>query len=267
MSSKANDTASQLVADNYTEWKQEMLSILQSKGLGKYVTTRAADLLKDKDLTLTLKMQIQDGEEMALGRIRRSVSSSYKEMLMECTTALEAWKLLENHFEGKETYNKIHLLTRLIDESLPEEGDMVENIEKFLSTKSQLVRRLKGCDVEISKDLLVTLILARLPRSFEIVARILENTENLSLEKVQAELVREASRRMVKRPRALESANFASDGAAPRKKPKLDTSRLTCSFCAGKGHVSDKCWLNPEGSNFRKELHDKLSFSIRQVNN
>lgn len=254
-----------LCADNYTEWKQEMLALLQSKGLGKYITTRAADLLQSDELTLAVRMQIQDGEEMALGRIRRAVSASYKEAIMDCTTALEAWEILARQFEGKETYNKIHLLTRLVDESLPEDGDMMQNIEKFLATKHQLVRRLKGCGVEIPKDLLVTLILARLPASFEIVTRILENTPDLSLEKVQAELVREATRR-TKRTRTLESANFASDMAPQKKRPRLETSKLSCSYCSGKGHVSDKCWLNPAGSNFRKDLHDKLVSSAREVN-
>jgi hypothetical protein len=57
-----------------------------------------------------LKRMIMDEDEMALGHIKCHVSPSFLDLVIECKTALEAWKKLETFFNGKEKFNKFHLL-------------------------------------------------------------------------------------------------------------------------------------------------------------
>ena len=230
MSSNTNDSVPKLEGDQYQEWKVAMLNHLGSKALTKYITEQAEELRNADGLDLSTRIKLMDGEEMALGRIRMGAGTSYQNVLEDCKTARAAWLKLEQHFEGKEMYNKINLLEQLLDDKLCEEGNLTENIQKFVSSKCQLVRRLKLCGLEFSNDVLVALILARLPRSFEVTRRILENDPNLTMEKVQIELAREASRRG---KRQLEQSDVALIAREERvfKKPRLDTSKLTCGFC------------------------------------
>lgn len=245
---------------NYPTWKLKMESYLQSKGLGKFLTSKGYDLMKDENLSREKRMDLEDASEKALGHIRRHVDGNHQEMLIKNKTARSAWRNLRKQYEGKEVFNKVHLLQRLFEEGLNESQDMVKAVPDFLQSKKELVRRIQAVGLQIPEELLVAVILARLPTSCDITRRILESTPDISLAKVSQELMREATRRGIKRKTApIEDAHVTQ--APPSKRFKRDSTRkkpIPCEHCGVPGHSSNNCWMNPKSKNFRPEFAQRM---------
>jgi hypothetical protein len=202
--------------------------------------------------------EIMDNDEKALGHIKCNISPSYLEIVLPATAALEAWSALDVFFAGKETFNKIHLLEQLIDGKMQETNDPANDVQKFLQEKTELVRRLAACGLTLDEEVVVAIMLARLPESYETMRRIVETQQNLTIVKISAELNREAVRRKRKRE---DQAHYGQEEhkQPDPKKPKIDKSKLDCSYCKGKGHIASKCWLNPQSTSYRRDLVEKLT--------
>ena len=235
-----------------------MTSFLQSKGLYKFITDRA-EALKQLYADNADKLEdVLEGDEKALGYIKCNILSSYLDIVITSDTALDAWKKLETFFAGKETYNKIHLLEQLIDGKLIETGNPVNDVQKFIRDKNEIVRRLDSTGMKIANDLQVAIMLSRLPESFDTMRRILESQPDMDLLKFTAELNREAIRHSKKRQASTEKALFAGDEEPrPFKKPKFnreDTKNQHCDYCNRSGHTLHNCWFNPKSPRFRPAL-------------
>jgi hypothetical protein len=168
---------------------------------------------------------------------------------------------LETFFAGKEKFNKFHLLEMLMDGKYVDTGKPVVDVQKFLSDKSELVRRLKTIGMTVPEDFLICIILARLPDSFDAMRRVFESQADPTLQSLGIELNKEAVR---KRKRD-ESALFGKDDVIPQKPPKkprlaaTDKKKVVCNYCKSKGHEAQQCWLNPDSPNYRPELVEKLA--------
>lgn len=260
-------TVETLDGTNYELWASQMTSLLQSKGLYKYITQRAA-VLKDayKDDIEKLEAVIE-GDERALGLIKCYMLQGFVDVVRPAGTAMEAWTLLQQHFAGKETFNKIHLLEQLIDGRLEDSDNPSADIQEFIKKKNELVRRLGAAGLEIKEDLQIAIMLARLPESFETMRRILETKPDLSLTYLTAELNREAIRMTNTRKRPLVEKSFLGDDSerpSPAKKPRFDKKKLKCDYCDVKGHETNRCWLNPKSKSFRPDFKNRLMKSLTE---
>lgn len=245
----ASKSASALDGTNYPVWKAQMSAFLQSKGLGKFITPRAQVLMTQVADNPVLLEPLLEGDEKALGHIKCNIMTAYMEVVVNCTTALDAWNALANFFAGKESFNKIHLFEQLIEGHLIETGNPVNDIQKFIQEKNEIVRRLDSTGLKIDKELQVAIMLARLPQSYDVMRRIIESQPELTLEKFTAELNREAIRRSNKRPLSQEQAMFSNSRPPPTKKLKKDVR--VCEFCDRAGHIAQSCWFNPDSKQFR----------------
>lgn len=255
------NVASILDGSNYAIWKQEMLSFLQCKGLGKYVTERAEQLKNHYADNIAKLDEMQDNDEKALGYIKCNIMSSYLDVVVTSQTAFDAWKKLETFFAGKETYNKINLLEQLIDGKLVETGNPVNDVQKFVRDKNEIVRRLDSIGMKIAQDLQVAIMLARLPQSFDTMRRIVESQADLDMIKFSAELNREAMRHSKRKrsPEDDESAFMAGDTPASKKQKMMEAKKkLRCTYCGKTGHLVDICFFNPKSSKFRPEFRSSV---------
>lgn len=252
---------------NYVVWKTQMTSFLQSKGLYKFITGRGKTLKinarakRDND---ALELLIE-GDEKTLGHIKCYIAPSFLELVIKCDTALEAWKSLDTFFAGRETFNKFNLLEQLMDGQLKETGNPIVDVQEFLKDKTELVRRLEGVGFKVPDEILMAVILARLPESFDNMRRIFESQDNPTILKLNTELNKEAIRKQ-KRPRDEKSFYGKDDVPPPPKKPRIDKRKLKCNYCTKKGHEAEKCWLNPKSTNYRKEFVDRLRESAGTSN-
>jgi hypothetical protein len=256
-----------------------MQNFLQSKGLGKFITDKGKQLLENPLLSADKKAVLEDNDEMALGQIKVNIATSYLDIVAQAKTALEAWNALQAFFEGKETFNKVYLLEQLWEGKLEESGNLMENIQIFIRDKTDVARRLENAGVKFEDDVIAAITLSRLPPSFDTMVRILTSQKELSVAKVKEELQREAIRRNVMRaPETAFSANTNSTDSRGKKrpadesedtrepkKPKLDKSKLVCSYCDFKGHTASACWLNPESKYFRANFKSKLLKAVQST--
>jgi hypothetical protein len=239
-----------------------MISVLQSKGLYKFITTRA-QILKDKaevEEDLDKMEELLEGDEKALGLMKCHIVPSYTEVVVDCTTALDAWNKIEAFFAGKETFHKIHLLEQLIDGKLKETNNPARDVQEFVKEKNDLVRRLDAAGLKINEEIQVAIMLARLPQSYDTMRRILESSPQLSLLQLTAELNREAVRKSGHKRTSSEAAMVAASVEEPvpraAKKRRTNDTRtiMRCNFCNKTRHVAANCWLNPDSAEFKPDL-------------
>lgn len=246
---------------NYTLWAIQMLSWLQSHGLGKYISERAKELMdraRDGQKWDVLE-ELEDGDEKALGHIKCHISQNFLNLVVDCKSAFEAWKKLKEFFDGKESFNKFGLLEMLIDGKFEDTGKPVIDVQKFLNEKMQLVQRLNGVGFKVPEDFQIAIILCRLPGSFEAMRRVFESQTEPTLLKLTTELNKEAVRRKRKREESAMMGDHEDDKKPPRKIPKtMDKRKTVCSNCKMKGHDVSKCWFNKDCPSYRPELLDKL---------
>ena len=245
---------------NYSIWRQEMVSFLQSKGLYKFITDRA-QALKDKFQDNVEKLEdVLEGDEKALGFIKCNIQSSFLDVVVTSQTALDAWQKLETFFAGKETYNKIQLLEQLIDGKLIETGNPTNDVQKFIRDKNELVRRLDSIGMKIASDLQVAIMLARLPDSYDTMRRILESQADLDIIKFTAELNRESLRQQTKKRKQPIASAFVAKEETPKKKARFAEhfATLNCDYCGQSRHDAASCWFNPKSAKFRPEKKNQL---------
>lgn len=250
-----------LDGSNYTQWAASMTSFLQSKGLYKYITERAAALKQHFQDHPEKLEEIMDADEMALGHIKCNILPSYLEVVVSAKTALEAWTKIQDFFAGKETFNKIHLLETLIDGKLKDSGNPIQDVQEYIKEKSEICRRLESIGLKISEDLQVAILLARLPESYDTMRRIMESQQDLSILKISTELNREAIRRARKRDYEEPTALVAAKEAPPSKRRKIANvkgQQAFCNFCNIKGHDQENCWLDPTSPKFRPKFRENL---------
>lgn len=270
----STDSSLVLNGSNYHIWKVEMEAFLQSKGLAKFLSSKGRKLLKSPGLTLEKRIELEDSDERALGHIKRLVDGSLKELLITCKTARSAWKTLARYFDGKEQFNKVQLLERLMDGKLEETGNVLENVQAFIKDKRQLARRLQICGVKIPEELLVTIMLARLPDSLDTMRRILESDPSLTVDKVSNELIREATRILGKRAcshkETFEELNITSEiskrSHRSASSSKLPSKRVRdpCSMCGLAGHDVSNCWINPDSKSYRPSFASNLLQNLQR---
>jgi gag-polypeptide of LTR copia-type len=264
-----NERLPLLDGSNYLQWKTLLQNVLLSKGLGKFVTQKSKDLMEAPGLSAEKKLALEDSDEMALGHIKVHIAPSYLDVVRECKTALEAWIALEKFFEGKETFNKVYLLEQLWAGKLEETGNLMENIQEFVRDKTEVGRRLENAGMKFGDDVIAGIMLCRLPVSFDTMVRFLTSQKDLTVAKVKEELQREAMRRNVMRSenafsattdeitpstkRRSEERALIADTPDP-KRPRLDKSKLKCSFCDFTGHSESSYWLNPSSKYYRPDF-------------
>jgi len=254
-----------LDGSNYISWKMETDAFLQSKGLSKFIRFKLKTLLEQPELSADKLMDLRDGDEMALGHIKTRCNDSFKEMLIKCKTARKAWKTLAEYFEGRETFNKIHLMERLMDDKLRAEGDIVENVQSYLKEKKQIVRRLAECGIRIPEELQVEILLSRLPETMDTMRRILEADADITVDKVARELLRESVRLSSKRKSQPDEKAIEQVNAAAMKRQKTYPKDSVCTFSGTAGHAAIKCWLNPQGTNFRQAFAERVKKTAEAI--
>lgn len=265
MNSVNNEVTCVLDGSNYNYWRQEMISFLQSRGLYKYVTDRAAKLLEQYEKiskNFAKAEEVREGDEKALGFIKRSIKYCYVDVIVDCTTALDAWTKLETFFAGKETSNSVSLVKQLINSKLKESANPVIDVQEFVQTNNDLVKRLNVSGMKLTEELQVSLMLAQLPDSYEAMGRIFEAQGELTVIRLSTELNKEAIRKQEKKRSFEESVLAAShrfESGPPTKRPRnRSRSFKSCTYCEATGHVMETCWFNPKSPKYRPELVEKV---------
>jgi hypothetical protein len=256
-----------LTAHNYPSWASEMKALLMSKGVWKCISGSVESILANPDasseLTTLEKLRLEEDDNKAMGLIALNISETYREKIRNATKSKQAWKTLEEFFEAKAPFNKVHLLLQLVSLKLTEGGD----IEDYVRKKMQFQRRLENCGLKLPEELMTVLLLIGLPNELSTLRRILETDDNLTLDKVERELQNETIRRSSSSENSNQNSAIMLYGnsdlkakedhwkSKKRNRTRNEKEKHICSFCNKHCyHSEDSCYQNPESDNYRPNL-------------
>ena len=117
--------------------------------------------------------------------IVQCVDDSQLEWLRDKNSAYEMWKALADRYEKKSFPDQIHLKRKILSMKMNEE----ENLEKHILEYEDLLRKLKATDAEVKDDDKICNLLISLPKSYDTVVAILENTKDNKYTEVKSKLV------------------------------------------------------------------------------
>nr|CAN75475.1 hypothetical protein VITISV_006889 [Vitis vinifera] len=204
---------------NFKKWKEHVIIVLGCMDLD-------FALREDRPSDLTSANTAEQRSTME--KWERSNCMTIRGAIPEETQAKAFLDQIANRFAANEKVETITILSKLV--SMRYKGK--ENIREYIMEMSNLVTRLKALKLELSKDILVHLVLISLPTQFS-PFKINYNTqkEKWTLNELIAQCVQEEERLKQEK---IESAHLASTSQGFDKK-------ITCFFCKKAGHMKKTC--------------------------
>ncbi|XP_073826918.1 uncharacterized protein [Musca autumnalis] len=173
-----------LSEDNYESWHLQMKSVLIHQDLWEVVSDDVA--AEKKDAVWKKK------DEKAMATIILCISPVQLSYIKNSKTAKEAWNCLSDIHRPKGPIRKVSLFKQLLNMRMEE----TDGTQEYLCQFTSVVDKLAEAGIELGEDLLVIMILASLPKSFENFVVALESKDNLpKLSSLKAKLSEENERR------------------------------------------------------------------------
>ena len=228
MEKKNNSNVDLLDENNYHTWKFRMTTLLSEKDVVGWISKEfnEADYVEN-----VAKQKAKKEDNLCKSIIVQCIHDSQIELVREKETAYSMWKSLADRYEKKGIPGQLILRRKLMSMKLKEQ----ENLETFLAEFDEIIRQLRATGAEIGeKDIVCNLLLA-MPKSFETVVTIIENTpvDTLTLDIAKARLRVEVERRK-------------ATGAANSKEQDMTPTAFmgksgACYLCGQNGHFQRNC--------------------------
>jgi hypothetical protein len=222
-----------LDVDNYVVWKVRMQCALVTKGLDAALAAPTAETPLSPET-----------DKKARAFIMLCVKDHHLQALDECTTAREAWQLLEKQHASKSTARLLQLLQELAH--LKKES--AESISKYVSRARALQDQLRAARHTTTTETLSMQLLAGLPAEYEMTVTVIANESPLpTLETITGKLLlaeqrisssgaSSSSGSALREARAYQARG--GSGAAPRRSGR---DGRTCYYCNKPGHIAAEC--------------------------
>ncbi|KAH9079753.1 hypothetical protein Ae201684P_017099 [Aphanomyces euteiches] len=138
--------------DNFHLWKFKMVMVHEDKDLW--------------DIASFKKRQ-----KKAFAIVCLSLEDAQLSMVRSCTTATQAWKRLEDHYEKKSLANKLYLRKKFFACAMAEGTDMMHHLNDLKTLSEQL----EAVGAPVSEEDLVITLLCSLPESYDVLITALES--------------------------------------------------------------------------------------------
>lgn len=218
-----------LNGDNYANWAFRVKNCLKYKKLWKCVIEEKVD---------------PESDEQALSIISLSCNDIVKDLISECTTAKEAWKILEVHYVRKTPAAKVGLYCELTSIKC----DNLAGVRDLMDRFSIIVRKLRDLKVNMDNDMYSIVLLRALPPSFEQFKVAIMTRDALpELDEVKAKVEEERFRQLQNEPVAdlvAEQALLARRHFAGNRNNNIGVVRGDCFQCGKSGHFKRDCPMN-----------------------
>lgn len=219
-------TIEALNGNNYYNWKFRMEMILAENEVSETI-------LKETDLT---QSQLSEKEKAVLSKkeakakslIVQCVEDNQLECLRDMKTAFQMWETLREKYEKKGLPGQLYLKKKLLSMKLQEE----ECLEAFILQFEEVTRKLKCSGAKISDEDLICNILLSLPKSYETIVTVIENTPNMTFEMVKTKLIAEYEKRKLNKvTKQVQDSSYAFHSQ----------NRGACFKCGEIGHFKRDC--------------------------
>lgn len=215
-----------LDVDNYATWSARMKWLLISKGLWEPVKNGAAE---------------DDGvDQKALALIGLCVKDHHLPTLAAYTTAKEAWDALDAVYKAKSNARRLQLKRELNGLAKSPE----EPLSKYVARAKNIRDQLAAAGHVVKDDEVAMSVLAGLPSEFDILATVLETSdEALDLDGLLAKLLTVEQRTSTKKVTLVEDKAYLTthNRGHPAARRGAEGEQRECFHCGKKGHLQRDC--------------------------
>lgn len=225
-----------LNGDNYRNWAFRVKNSLKYKKLWKCVVKTGTDAEED---------------DQALSIISLGCNDIVKDLIIDCTSAKEAWEALEEKFVRKTPAAKVALYCALTSLQCHDLAGIRDLLDEF----GVIVRKLQELSVEMDSDMYSIMLLRALPASFEQFKVALMTRDELpTMEEIKMKVEEERLRQMQTQPAAAPPASETMQVAL-----SISKDAVKCFKCHQRGHYAREC-KNSRGyrrpNEYRSRDHD-----------
>ncbi|GFW65143.1 retrovirus-related Pol polyprotein from transposon TNT 1-94 [Trichonephila clavipes] len=211
-----NNQISVLTPNNWNTWKHDMQVLLMHYGCWQFIIQTKPEQ-PDEEATYKEKLDLQLRKDRCYTLIYTNISSDLKNLIMETTDGVAAWKILKDHFEPVTRARVIQLL----DQFFGTKYQPGEDVRIFISRVKTAATRLQEAGHKLD-DLYIGFQLIRwLPQKFQSTVQQIYRwkEEDFRVVKIEAELILEANRLQLMK-QDLEKAENAYLSSFTSKKSK-----------------------------------------------
>lgn len=245
-------------------WKKRMLANLSVQGLKDalsppsqvLVTTKTddedEDSKKKRDLEETAR---SERDEKAMNIIFMSVGDHVLKKLDKCTTALEAWELLDKLYMAKTLPNRVHAQLKVYSFHMQDSKTIDQNVDDFLN----LIADLSNLNIEIPEEVQAILLLNALPTRYDS----LKETLKYSREAIRLDEVASAAKSKEMEYKDISTVKLSEEGNYVRGRSDCRTR----SYSTGKGNNRPRSkskdgkrlyWICGKDGHFKKQCYKWL---------
>lgn len=179
-----------LSENNYDSWSLQMKSVLIHQDLWDVVSQ-----LPTTENKTDIEWKKRD--DKATATIILSITPVQLSYIKNSKTAADAWNTLRDIHQPKGPVRKVTLFKQLLGMRMRED----DCIQQYVCNFTSVVDKLAEAGIDLSEDLLVIMILASLPKSFENLVVALESRDDLpKLSVLKVKLSEEGERRKTSEP-------------------------------------------------------------------
>lgn len=229
--------------ENYSVWKYKMELILIKENLWeKVMKIRVAVVVvaEQEAAAAAAEEDWKKCDNKARALIGLAVEDDQLAHIRKKVTAWESWEALRLYHEKTTLSNKVHIMRRICDLKMSENG----NAEDHINQMRELFQKLVDIgEAGISESWNVAMLLSSLPRSYDTLITALEarDENDLTFAFVQQKLLAEYQRRHCN--------NFNDDESELAL--TANSTIFECYFCKKMGHMKKDCtrykvWLSKQ---------------------
>ena len=173
-------------SSNYRTWKFSMRMVLEAKDLWGIVSGDEKKPDKEPEAVTWEK-----SAKKALALISLTLTAAEQQHIIDCTSPVVAWKILEKLYEGKGRNRKFMLLQELFRMTLK---DNDYGMNGYLRAVKDKISELSTIGLKLDDDIKLAIIVNGLPENYRYLVVALEQQEKIDFDELTARLMEEALR-------------------------------------------------------------------------
>ncbi|KAB2632110.1 hypothetical protein D8674_028357 [Pyrus ussuriensis x Pyrus communis] len=167
--------------ENFDFWQIKMKTIFRSYELWNMVESGYRALAKEEELTEAERKLLRENvvkDAKALGIIQGAVSDQIFPRIATQESAKAAWDILKQEFVGDKQVRSVKLQGLRRDFEYTRMNDS-ESLSVYIAKLFDLINQMKSYGEDLSNQRVVQKLLISLPKSYDSIAAVIENTKDL----------------------------------------------------------------------------------------